>query len=77
MSALAGGRRDRSTPRGNEACLTSYFGWTDPTWVRPSDRSGYTNNSLQTVPWAWPKLIRVTVTLSDPRLAIVTGACAT
>jgi hypothetical protein len=51
-------------PKGDEACLTSYFGWTDPTYIR-SDLTGFITNTSATAPWPWPKLIRVTVTLSD------------
>ncbi len=38
--------------------LNAHFGYTDPTSVQ-----GGTQRPL---PWAWPKLIRVTVTLADP-----------
>lgn len=39
--------------------LTAHFGYTDPTFT-PGD------NDPQTIPWPWPKLIRITMTLADP-----------
>jgi hypothetical protein len=54
------------SPTGTEACLTSYFGWTDPTFD-PSVASGSHYDQSGTLPWPWPRLIRVTVTLSDPQ----------
>ena len=41
--------------------LTARFGYNDPTY-RPSDP----DVDPPTVEWAWPKLIRVTLTLADP-----------
>jgi hypothetical protein len=59
------------TPKGDEACLTSYFGWTDPTYVQPTATPPGTAWLNQTPPptmtWPWPKLVRVTITLSDPQ----------
>jgi hypothetical protein len=59
------------SPTGDEACLTSYFGWTDPTYdptFVPSPLPANTHyvRAAQSVPWAWPRMIRVTITLSDP-----------
>lgn len=42
--------------------LTSYFGYTDPIYT-PSNPDGL---DPATIPWPWPKLIRVTMTLADP-----------
>jgi type II secretory pathway pseudopilin PulG len=51
-----------------EACLTGYFGWTDPTFdPTASVPNGTHYEGSGTLPWAWPRLIRVTVTLSDPQ----------
>ena len=57
--------------------LTSYFGYFDPTFN--PDLRGDTPNSgpdgdveddgdalSPTLPWAWPELIRITLTLTDP-----------
>lgn len=57
--------------------LTSYFGYTDPTFqpdgfggtpIEPADGSlsGNLDAKVPTVPWAWPRLIRVTLSLADP-----------
>jgi hypothetical protein len=54
------------SPQGNEACLTSYFGWTDPTFD-PTPPANFSYVGPPTVPWPWPRMIRVTVTLSDPQ----------
>lgn len=40
--------------------LTSYFGYIDPTYKQNAAADP------QTMPWAWPKLIRVTVSVADP-----------
>ncbi|MBI1189738.1 MAG: hypothetical protein GC200_03540 [Tepidisphaera sp.] len=40
--------------------LTSYFGYVDPTYKQVS-----TGTDPETIPWAWPKLIRVTVSVAD------------
>jgi prepilin-type N-terminal cleavage/methylation domain-containing protein len=43
-----------------DAVPTAHFGYIDPTY----QPSGYTDP--ETVPWPWPKLIRVTMSLADP-----------
>jgi len=43
--------------------LTTYFGTVDPTYPQDGDLD---EGSPFTVPWVWPKLIRVTMTLADP-----------
>lgn len=53
-------------PRANDACLTTYFGYVDPTF----DRTGGGTGSAQIagpVAWPWPKAIRIILTLADPR----------
>lgn len=40
--------------------LYSYFGIVDPTF------DGNDDNDPATIPWAWPRLIRITMTLADP-----------
>jgi type II secretory pathway pseudopilin PulG len=45
----------------NATSLTAHFGYTDPTYS-PTDA----DKDPATVPWAWPKLVRVTMTLADP-----------
>ncbi len=47
--------------------MTSYFGWIDPTFV-PSGSAAPVADSptSQIAPWAWPRMVRVTVTLADP-----------
>jgi hypothetical protein len=47
-----------------EACLTSYFGWTDPTYAPPLPANSVMVGGHAT--WPWPRMIRVTITLSDP-----------
>lgn len=57
-------------PPGLTAPLTSYFGYTDPQFS--PDRNN--NNSVidpddavsSSIDWAWPKLIRITISLADP-----------
>ena len=40
---------------------TAHFGYLDPTY-QPMDA----NNDPPSIPWAWPRLIRVTLSLADP-----------
>jgi len=40
--------------------LAAHFGFTDPTYDPAS------GNDLQTLPWAWPAMVRITITLADP-----------
>ncbi|HWQ27721.1 MAG TPA: hypothetical protein VNN12_01710 [Dehalococcoidia bacterium] len=59
------------TPLPETSVLTSYFGYVDPTFA-PPDRNGNgtidpSEPAVPTLPWPWPKLIRVTITLSDPQ----------
>jgi hypothetical protein len=42
-------------------CLTSFFGYHDPTYT-PAD-----TDQIRTIPWVWPKLIRVTIRIADER----------
>lgn len=56
------------TPLHETSVLTSYFGYVDPTfdWDTNNNNAPDTNEpALTTIPWAWPRMIRVTVTLSD------------
>jgi prepilin-type N-terminal cleavage/methylation domain-containing protein len=55
------------TPAVTVSEMTSYFGWIDPTYV-PSGTAAPVADSptSQVVPWAWPRMVRVTVTLADP-----------
>jgi prepilin-type N-terminal cleavage/methylation domain-containing protein len=60
--------------------VTSYFGYTDPTFdpefpTALEGNPGSTHNGLldlptesrtPTIPWAWPKFIRITMSLADP-----------
>lgn len=59
---------DRNTP---PSVLTSYFGYSDPTYPTPQfDASGNPTAGSpvsDSAPWLWPRLIRVTVTLADPQ----------
>jgi type II secretory pathway pseudopilin PulG len=50
-----------STPSNAQA--TAHFGYIDPTWPGGSTPP---IGEPRTLPWAWPKLIRVTMTLVDP-----------
>jgi hypothetical protein len=45
---------------GDPRPLVAHFGFTDPTYV-PANAS-----QQPSVAWAWPSLVRVTVTLTDP-----------
>lgn len=58
------------TPMHTTSVLTSYFGYVDPTFQPPLDgddngRFDDGQPAVATVPWPWPKMIRVTLTLSD------------
>ncbi|MFG0328184.1 MAG: type II secretion system protein J [Phycisphaerales bacterium JB037] len=44
--------------------LHSYFGYIDPTY--PGSAPAPTGSDLPQLPWAWPELIRVTISLADP-----------
>ncbi len=50
--------------------LTSYFGFYDPTFNPDKNNDGrledVADSVSPTIPWAWPKLIRVTLSLADP-----------
>lgn len=56
-------------PNSNQAALTSYFGYVDPTFDPPnvnidgSIPSG--EPSVRTLAWSWPRLVRITVTVAD------------
>lgn len=59
-------------PVGNESCLTSHFGYNDPTFAAPldNDQNGVPDAgqpAIGVLPWAWPRMIRITLTLSDPQ----------
>lgn len=45
-----------------ERVLTAHFGYADPTFTPASE-----SDAIQTVPWAWPKAIRVTLRIADQR----------
>jgi hypothetical protein len=47
-------------PSQRPLSLTSYFGYIDPTYKQNAA------TDPATMPWAWPKLIRVTVSVADP-----------
>ncbi len=47
------------TPTATQSSLTSYFGYVDPTYA-PAD-----DTQPKALPCPWPRMIRVTVTLSD------------
>lgn len=57
------GAGDTGGGGGNDfpSLLTAHFGYNDPTYS-PTDP----DVDPATVPWPWPKLIRVTMTLADP-----------
>lgn len=52
------------------SALTSYFGYIDPTFNPDANGDGKlesaTDAASPTIPWVWPKLIRVTLSLADP-----------
>lgn len=57
-------------PEADTSVLTTYFGYVDPTFRPPqdADNDGQVDvgqPAVATVAWAWPRLIRVTLTLSD------------
>jgi hypothetical protein len=58
-------------PGGIPRFLTSYFGYADPTFNPDADNDGKLesaqDSASSTIPWPWPKLIRVTMSLADPR----------
>jgi type II secretory pathway pseudopilin PulG len=57
--------------------INNYFGWQDPTFdpENPTTGSGSRNGLLDqpnesaspTIDWPWPKMIRITLSLADPR----------
>ncbi len=55
------GRTGNQNQFAQAESLTAYFGYTDPTYS-PTDP----NIDPVTVPWPWPTLIRITMTLADP-----------
>lgn len=52
------------------AALTSYFGYVDPYFKPDKDNDGLLESPVDaaspTYPWAWPRLVRVTIGLADP-----------
>ena len=42
-----------------ERILPTYFGYTDPTFA-------WTSDGPESIPWAWPRLVRITIGLADP-----------
>lgn len=59
------------TPADDVSTLTSFFGYTDPTVQPPADANGdgQLDGDKPATPqaWPWPRMIRVTVVLSDPQ----------
>lgn len=56
-------------PGSGQACLTSYFGYVNPTFNADPNGDGFIGPGEpieRSLEWPWPKLIRVTLTLSDP-----------
>lgn len=58
------------SPVPGQACLTSYFGYVDPTFNADPNGNGVFGEAnepvVRSLPWTWPRLIRVTMTLADP-----------
>ena len=59
--ALLYGRSANQNQVLNYESLTAYFGYNDPTYTPANPDVDPT-----TLPWAWPKLVRITMTLADP-----------
>lgn len=57
-------------PPGLTPSLTSYFGYMDPQFTPDRNNNGSLNDpedaASSSIDWAWPKLIRVTISLADP-----------
>jgi len=58
------------TPAPDASVITSYFGYFDPTFIPPIDGNGdgipdAGQPAVGVVPWPWPRMIRVSVTLAD------------
>lgn len=55
---------------GEPVSVTSYFGYVDPTFDPDLDSNGSADDAVdaaqQTLPWRWPSMIRMRVTVSDP-----------
>jgi len=55
---------------GEPISVTSYFGYVDPTFNPDLDSNGNVNDAADaaqpTLPWRWPSMIRMRVTVSDP-----------
>ncbi|MBS0192232.1 MAG: type II secretion system protein [Phycisphaerales bacterium] len=58
--ALVHGVRKRKDSGGDHSSLVSYFGYYDPSFI-PTPNT----NDPPVMPWTWPKMIRVSVTLAD------------
>ncbi len=56
-------------PLPDDAEASAYFGWVDPTFAPPPASatlpSGQTTTNV--VPWAWPKMVRITLKVVDPQ----------
>jgi hypothetical protein len=44
----------------------SCFGYLDPTYPDPGLETDSQQRFPSTIPWAWPKLLRITISLVDP-----------
>ncbi|MEZ6233973.1 MAG: hypothetical protein R3B68_07265 [Phycisphaerales bacterium] len=60
---IYGATYDQYTNASEPLPLVAHFGFIDPTY-EPSGANQA--QQLQTMPWAWPALVRVTITLTDP-----------
>ncbi|MDX2130915.1 MAG: prepilin-type N-terminal cleavage/methylation domain-containing protein [Planctomycetota bacterium] len=63
-------------PLPETSVLTSYFGYIDPTFRPPQDTDGdgrvdTGQPAIAAVAWAWPRMIRVTIVLSDAQDASI------
>ncbi|QOJ01613.1 MAG: type II secretion system protein [Phycisphaeraceae bacterium] len=48
--------------------LTACFGWIDPTYRPPTAQQQQADpNAPQSVPWAWPKMVRITIAIVDDK----------
>ncbi len=59
-------------PEDTDGCFTSHFGYFDPSFnpQAPSDPTDPTSPSFESkgissLPWAWPKMVRITVRIAD------------
>ncbi len=56
-------------PENTDGCFTSHFGYFDPSFnpkaTIPGSIDTYESKGISSLPWAWPKMVRITVRVAD------------